>query len=75
MVNVKQIAADIKDMATGVDHHKDGKSKKRAAYSGAVVGMIGGAVLGYTVGWNVVISIIGGGLVGGLITGIAAPKD
>lgn len=75
MVDVKQIINNVKTIGNSDDEHKDGLGKKRAAFSGAMIGIVAGIAIGYTKKWNVALSAIGGGIIGGLIAGILSPRD
>lgn len=75
MADIKKVAGDLKEIAVGTDQHKDGMNKKRAAMSGACVGLVVGIVMTFVYKWNWFYSIAGGAAIGGVAAGVITPKD
>lgn len=75
MADFKQLLDETKRIASESDDHKDGMSKKRATFSGIVIGGIVGLMVGYSKKWNLIYSIVGGAAIGGVISRVLSPRD
>lgn len=75
MADVAKIISDVKALGTEPEKHKDGMSKKKAAFSGALVGIVIGLMASYTWKWNLFYGAIGGGIIGGSVASLISPKD